>query len=398
MSLRPIVFFLGFVAIVGGPQAVYHLSHLKQPGDTTPRTAATPAVNADVFAVENGRFAHPEKVFGADVDPTLIQPAKPIFPEFLSTATHAEMAFFITNETVLAAIFPDAISASRALQTYIEYMQVTHIVGNEETGWIGDRASAADRVQFFVSGPLLMVWTGAHNEILVKRGLVLKPALGTRVAVAPAPAPAVSDVPFGDWRLAVAFLLANVGAAVLWFFKGATWAASSQPAAGAQRVSIDQLRERLLAVNQTDTPVTVAVSDDGATVDVTWRYADARWIDHASAHGLRRVHRIVMTLDDASHTARVLEYWSAVDWSAGGSGAEIRWYAARGINFFNFQHQRVFGLQVSPEGTLISNLSYAYTFNLQELKQPFIQAVTHSGWTWKPVFFLAPKWLRWLAG
>ena len=144
--------------------------------------------------------------------------------------------------------------------------------------------------------------------------------------------------------------------------------------------------------------MTVDVSEDGNTIDVTWRYADARWIDHASAHGLSRVHKISMTLDESSHTARVLEYWSAMDWSAGGKGANIQWHAAHGINFFNFQHQRVFGLQISPNGALIPNLSYVNTFNLQELKQPFIQAITHSGWTWKPVFFLAPPWLRWLAG
>ena len=134
----------------------------------------------------------------------------------------------------------------------------------------------------------------------------------------------------------------------------------------------------------------VEAKGDGSTIDIIWRYADARWIDHASVHGMRRVHKISMTLDEPSHTARVLEYWSAMDWSAGGNGANIQWHAARGINFFNFQHERVFGLQVAPDGALIPNLDYAYTFNLQELKQPFIQAVTRSGWSWKPVFFLAP--------
>jgi hypothetical protein len=41
-------------------------------------------------------------------------------------------------------------------------------------------------------------------------------------------------------------------------------------------------------------------------------------------------------------------------------------------------------------------LSKAYTFNLQELKQPIIEAVTVSGWTWQPVMWDAPKRLRWL--
>lgn len=393
LSLRPIGFFLGFVAIVGGPQAVYHIANTKSPGDTT---ATSRAVNSEVFAIENGRFAHPDKVFGDDVDTTLIQPAKQIFPEFLSNAVHAEMAFFVTNETVLAAVFPDPASAVQAMQDYTQTLQVSDISGSDNAGWVGSRGSANDRVRMMVTGPLFMVWTAPHDEILAQRGLALKSALGDTIAVAPPPAP--SDVPFGDLRLALLFLTANVLAAVLWFFKGATWAASSLPVAGVAPVSLEGLRDKLLAVNQTDTPVEVSTSDDGNTIDITWRYADARWIDHASAHGLRRVHKISMTLDESSHTARVLEFWSAMDWSAGGKGADIQWHAARGINFFNFQHQRVFGLQVSEDGKFVPNVSYTYTFNLQELKQPFIQSVTRSGWTWKPVFFLAPTWLRWLAG
>ncbi|NUM56903.1 MAG: hypothetical protein HUU46_25010 [Candidatus Hydrogenedentes bacterium] len=394
LSLRPIWFFLGFVAIVGGPQAVFHLANMKSPEDAAAASASE--IDSEVFAIVDGKFAHPEEVFGSDVDTTLVQPAKPIFPEFLSTAMHAEMAFFATNETVLASVFPSADAARQAMETYVQYLQVSHLAGSESTGWVGSRASANDRVQLFLAGPVFMAWTGTHDEFLARRAAALEPALGAAVTVAGAPA--AGDVPFGDLRLAIAFLVVNVLVAALWFFKGATWAASSPPAPGAAPVSIEHLRERLLAVNETDTPVTVAASDDGTTIDVTWRYADARWIDHASAHGLRRVHRISIVLDAASHTARVLEFWAAVDWSAGGGGANIRWHAARGMNFFNYQHERVFGLQVSPEGALTPNLSYAYTFNLQELKRPFIQAVTRSGWTWKPVFFLAPAWLRWLAG
>ncbi|MDZ4859145.1 MAG: hypothetical protein SGI88_09170 [Candidatus Hydrogenedentes bacterium] len=56
----------------------------------------------------------------------------------------------------------------------------------------------------------------------------------------------------------------------------------------------------------------------------------------------------------------------------------------------------MFGLQIAPDGSLKPNLSYSYTFNLQELKEPFVQAITRASWTWRPVFFNAPKSLRWL--
>ena len=54
------------------------------------------------------------------------------------------------------------------------------------------------------------------------------------------------------------------------------------------------------------------------------------------------------------------------------------------------------GQTPSPSGKPTGELSKAYTFNLQELKQPIIEAVTVSGWTWQPVMWDAPKRLRWL--
>ena len=60
------------------------------------------------------------------------------------------------------------------------------------------------------------------------------------------------------------------------------------------------------------------------------------------------------------------------------------------------KHRRVFGVQLDPSGKATGELSKAYTFNLQELKQPVIEAVTASGWTWQPVMWDAPKGLRWI--
>jgi hypothetical protein len=101
-------------------------------------------------------------------------------------------------------------------------------------------------------------------------------------------------------------------------------------------------------------------------------------------------------LDEHSHTARILEYWSAFDASAGPDDVRLNWMAARGIQFFEFEHRRVFGLQLDDSGEPTGELSKTYTFNLQELKQPIIEAVTTSGWTWQPVVWNAPWGLRWL--
>ena len=136
--------------------------------------------------------------------------------------------------------------------------------------------------------------------------------------------------------------------------------------------------------------------EENNIIDVTWRYGDARWFDLMRAHKMRRTHKLVLGLDEESHTARVREYWSAFDASAGPNDLRLSWTAARGMQFFEIEHRRVFGVQLDPGGKPTGELSKAYTFNLQELKQPVIEAVTGSGWTWQPVMWNAPRALRWL--
>lgn len=58
----------------------------------------------------------------------------------------------------------------------------------------------------------------------------------------------------------------------------------------------------------------------------------------------------------------------------------------------------MFGLQIGKDGTITPNLSYSYTFDLQEMKAPLIQAVTAAGWRWRPVIWQAPAALRWMTG
>lgn len=157
------------------------------------------------------------------------------------------------------------------------------------------------------------------------------------------------------------------------------------------------LRDRLLALNQQSIPVEVVASpkNDGV-FEITWRYGDASWFDLMRAHKMRRTHKLVLALDEPGHTARVLEYWSAFDASARANDLHLNWTAARGMQFFEFEHRRVFGVQLDESGKPTGELSKAYTFNLQELKQPIIEVVTASGWTWQPVMWNVPERLRWL--
>jgi hypothetical protein len=151
------------------------------------------------------------------------------------------------------------------------------------------------------------------------------------------------------------------------------------------------LRERLLAVNLLDVPFLVETNPSTNQLIASWRYVDAKWIDHARAHGMRCLHRIVLDLDEAQKKVRATDFATSYDWSAGAVSAMLNWKFVTGVVFFQYEQQRVFGLQLDEHGRFKPPISYAYTFNLAEMKAPLIAAVTRSGWTWQLVAWQSPR-------
>lgn len=180
----------------------------------------------------------------------------------------------------------------------------------------------------------------------------------------------------GVWVVAQFFIFGRV----------ASWAGGVPAAAGVVPLSEGELEARLLALNAMKAPWSVSRGRRVNEIVVDWKYGDTTWIDTMRAHGLKRSYRLVLRLDEGPRRVRAMEYSSALDWSAGGSplAASLRWTASRGIKFFEIAHERVFGLQIR-NGRPTLDLSYAYTFDLQELKGPIIALVTQAGWEWRPV-------------
>ncbi len=394
-SLRPIVFFLAFLAIIAGPQGVGHLLMLKAPGTLDAPSAPGYLPDASAFAVADGRFANPQRVFGDSVDLDLIQNAVPIFPEMLAKAQAAELAFAQSGEMTLAAIFPDEASAQGAHDSFGTIMQFRDAEGSDAAGWFATRGTAGDRVFLLRSGAIVMAWTGADDEaIAARRDALFSPVAGAEpVAAVSPPVPFAKPILefFSDVRIQIAGVLLNLIAAVAWFFVMSTWAVQKGPTPGAPRASLAELMERLRAINGTGAPFDVLPSDDPKRIEATWRVADARWISMASVHGIRRTHKLRLLLDEGSRTVRVREYWAAYDWSARHDAFSLNWKAATGMMFFEYEKQRVYGIQLGPDGKPTGELSFEYTFNLDEMKQPLIDVVTRAGWTWRPVMLALRK-------
>jgi hypothetical protein len=185
----------------------------------------------------------------------------------------------------------------------------------------------------------------------------------------------------------IVVLCGVLGWAALQFFifgRVASWAGGVPAAPDAKPVAIEQLKSRLLAINGMNAPFTVSQGSQPNELYVDWRYADATWIDLMRVHKMRRGYRMVMRLDGDAQNVRAMEQMSSVDLSAGISAARLDWKTSYGINFAHYQHERVFGLQIK-DGKLTLEPSYAYTFDLRELKQPIIEVIRSAGWEFRPV-------------
>lgn len=398
-SLRPIIFIAGFFAIVVLPQAAMHYGQAfgwipKKDLTWTPGGNTSTRVwsaREDVLSIRDGRFAEPMRVYGPDVDTTLVSDLRPGLPNVFGNANAAEMAVLRTMATVVLAQFDNSAAATQALQKYALAMIGAMPPIDSDGTYTVQRPN--DVVKMLVAGRTLLAYS-APDAATLKSMLAASP-VAQRVK-----APSANAEPeFWLYRPLVAgsMIVVLVAIAVLWFFKMSAWASEVPAATTAAPATASALRDRLMAINNLDVPFTITPSpDDAAQLIATWRYADAKWMDMARVHGMRRTHRIILNLDEGDATVRPTEQFSLMDWSAGAGGGQFRWETARGITFFQVEHQRVFGLQLDSALKFKPNLSYSYTFNLQEMKAPLIQAVTQSGWRWRPVMLRGPAWLSWL--
>jgi hypothetical protein len=270
-------------------------------------------------------------------------------------------------------------------------------------GWRAKRGAQGDFIEMLLRGRLLFVWTGLTKSACAARRAAADlenhfPALALPTAGSGPPLfPALQPVaaflaPTGVKAVGILLLLLiYVGV----FFKGSAWAGSVAPAP-VTAVAARELASRLLSVNDLDAPFHVTRGDKPGEFIAGWRYADAKWMDHARAHGLRRAFRIRMTLDETAHAVRATDYVSDFDWSAGADGARMRWTAGSGVMFFQKERQSVFGLQIGGDGRLKPQLSYRYRFDASEMKSPLMACVAQAGWTWRSSVWQGPAWLRWL--
>lgn len=410
VSLRPIYWFAGFFALVVFPQVIGHFYKALHTTKTeAPRAAALEQLSAPANDSTNAaaRSMDAKSLFGPDADPQLISDVRAAYGEVFADADFAQFAVLPNGETVLLARFKNSSAAEKA---WVNYLRVAGLQaggkGDSHRGYAVTRP-VGDRVYALPFGTMLGVWTGTDDATIRARMLaggfeIPRRAplgdLGASNTIVSGNAASASSQPKSPLRIA----LISFGVAVYtlivvaYFFKGSAWSGTYRAKPGVTPVTASELAARLEAINQLDVPFQIERGSQPNEFFATWRYADAKWIDLARVRGMKRTLRVRMVMDEAAHKVRATDYVASYDWSAGRGGANLEWKAGMGLVLFQREHQRVFGLQLDEQGRFKPELSYAYTFNLDEMKAPLMEAVAHAGWDWRPTVWQGPTWLRWL--
>lgn len=402
VSLRSIYWFAGFFALIIVPQVI---GHFYKATHTTKAEVSRSAALEQLAEPSNtnaaSRSLDAKSLFGPDVDPQLISDVRTVYSDAFADADFAQFAVLPNGESVLLARFKNSSAAEKA---WVNYLRVAGLQsggkGDSQRGYAVTRP-VGDRVYALPFGTMLGVWTGANDATIRARMLAGGFEIPRRAPLGEDDAgntASASRKPTNTPRIALGALalVAYLFLVVLYYFKGAAWAGTSPARPGVTPLSAGKVTQRLESINELEVPFQIERGTQPNEFFATWRYADAKWIDLHRARGMKRTLRIRMVLDEATHTIRATDYAASFDWSAGRGGANLEWKTGFGIVFFQYEHQRVFGLQLDEQGRFKPEPTYAYTFNLAEMKSPLIDAVTRTGWNWRPTVWQGPTWLRWL--
>lgn len=158
-----------------------------------------------------------------------------------------------------------------------------------------------------------------------------------------------------------------------------------EPQEGVAPVPPEELKHKLLALNDGQVPFAVTDGPGGKDGDVVaeWKIVDAQWYEIFAKAGLKKTHRVYVTLDPATAEARVLEESWDVEWSAGVPQLKVTAEAFRGRTIGS----KSFGTAYAFKGVnpLDYGQVYKYRFDVSEMKDPIAAVITGAGWSFRPV-------------
>lgn len=156
-----------------------------------------------------------------------------------------------------------------------------------------------------------------------------------------------------------------------------------QPEEGTAICSVEELRERVLAVNRPTAPFRIIDGgNEGVDLIAEWKIVDTRWFEIFAKAGLEKVFWIQLRFDADAHELRAKDDEYRLSWSAGVPNLEVS------SRRFSGQKQSVqFGTAYAFTEEFRPGQVYNYRLSTGELKRPIRNAVTECGWTYRGVTF-----------
>ena len=160
-----------------------------------------------------------------------------------------------------------------------------------------------------------------------------------------------------------------------------------RPGRGAPPVEPDELRKRLLALNEGGVQFRI-VPGRKSDLELEWDVVDASWRNLVSKIKLSTIYRARMLLDPARHEVRWCEWLRTRDLFIGfrGSSIVINWSWELRVGYLDVVWKgRAYGVQAGfpPRVERV----YDFSVNTVEAKRQIADVVMRSGWTFRPVIF-----------
>ena len=275
----------------------------------------------------------------------------------------------------------------------------------------GEVTSAADAIQadlvttssgmrlsetFYTKSDGVRGWMIPTGRYLVRLEGPDSEAIGKRAQLLPAVPPNPKKNPIlvlatdGLRWLIVGILLYTILQVFIWGRVG-SWATRVEPPPGTEPVSAEELRGRLMAINELDVPFSVLEGTRPDELIVEWKYVDAKWLGLMEAGAVKGLHRIKLRLTDPKRGVRAQDthYRFKAELLAGNltDGRLVggfQWNFFRGITLVQYDRESRYGLYVRHR-RLQFDAAYRYRFSVAEMKNPIIEIVTTAGWNYVPV-------------
>lgn len=168
-----------------------------------------------------------------------------------------------------------------------------------------------------------------------------------------------------------------------------SWATRVPAKPGVEPVSEEELRRRLLAINQEDVPFKV-VEVKGGKIEATWRLADAKWAGIMTLNKVKELRILQLRPSEKEKVCRALDIGKSVRASADGleMGFSLSGYIFRGVILAQWEYEVQYGFTFR-DGRIRFEKVYEYKFDYDELKRPIVEVITASGWEYRPVLFIS---------